>query len=95
MSDKTLSLVCSKALQDGIEGYATGLAEVLGDNLRGVYLYGSLAWGCYHPSTSDLDIIVITREVCAEAQHPAILRIHEELGATRTPRVPDRGTDGR
>lgn len=74
------SLMCSDALQDRIAGYAAELAEVLGGNLRGVYLYGSLARGCYHPFASDLDIIVITREVCAEAQHPAILRIHQDVG---------------
>ncbi len=57
--------------------YTAGLMEVLGDNLRGVYLHGSLARGCHHPSTSDVDIIVVTRESCPEAQHPAILEVHE------------------
>lgn len=75
------SLACNDELQEGIAVYAAGLVEVLGDNLRGVYLYGSLARGCYHPSTSDLDIIVVTRGVCVEAQHPGILRVHESAGA--------------
>ena len=42
--------------------YAAGLAEVLGDNPCGVYLYGSLAQGCYHPATSGMDVIVARRE---------------------------------
>lgn len=52
--------------------------DVLEDNLRGAYLYGSLAWGCYHPSTSDLDFIVIVGQACADAQYPDILHVHEE-----------------
>ena len=63
-----------------IEGYATGLAEVLGGNLIGVYLYGSLARGCYHEGPSDVDIIVVTRSGCAQQQHPAILKAHEDAG---------------
>lgn len=81
MSDKTLSLVCSKALQDGIEGYATGLVEVLGENLVGVYLYGSLVRGCYHSGPSDVDVIVVIGRDCAESEYPEILRVHGDVGA--------------
>lgn len=75
------SLACGDELQEGIVSYASGLTEVLGDNLRGVYLYGSLARGCHHPSTSDVDTIVVTSDDCPEAQHPTILRVHERAGA--------------
>lgn len=33
--------------------------RVLGDNLIGVYLHGSLAMGCFNPIKSDLDLILI------------------------------------
>lgn len=75
------SLACNDELQEGIALYAAGLMEVLGDNLCGVYLYGSLARGCHHPSTSDVDVIVVTREDCPEAQHQAILEVHERAVA--------------
>ena len=74
------SLACGDELQEGIVSYASGLTEVLGDNLRGVYLYGSLARGCHHPATSDVDVIVVTREDCPEEQHSAILEMHERAG---------------
>ncbi|MHB0999248.1 MAG: aminoglycoside adenylyltransferase domain-containing protein [Armatimonadota bacterium] len=46
----------------------------------GVYLYGSLARGCYHPSTSDIDILAITRLPCPEDAIHAILKVHQESG---------------
>ena len=64
-----------------IEVYATGLLRIIGDNLLGVYLYGSLARGCYHEGPSDMDTIVVTRRDCAESQYRAILKVHEDVGA--------------
>ena len=30
-------------------------SEILGDNLIGIYLHGSVAFGCYNPLLSDID----------------------------------------
>jgi predicted nucleotidyltransferase len=38
-----------------------GLGEVLGDELVGVYLHGSLALGCFNPALSDVDVLMVTR----------------------------------
>jgi streptomycin 3"-adenylyltransferase len=38
------------------------LAALLGDNLVGVYLHGSLAMGCFHPATSDMDMLIVLDE---------------------------------
>ena len=37
-------------------------AEILGDNLVGLYLHGSIAFGCYNPRQSDVDYIAVVRE---------------------------------
>ncbi|HYO48454.1 MAG TPA: aminoglycoside adenylyltransferase domain-containing protein [Chloroflexia bacterium] len=37
------------------------LTQILGDNLVGVYLHGSLAMGCFNPERSDIDAIVVVR----------------------------------
>ena len=79
------SLVCSEALQGRIARYATGLIEILGGNLVGVYLYGSLARGCYHAGPSDVDTIVVTGRDCAESEYPAILQVHKDVGAPVDP----------
>lgn len=79
------SLVCPDGLQDRIDKYATGLLRILGENLLGVYLYGSLARGCYQPTSSDVDTIVVTRRGCAESEYPAILQVHKDVGAPVDP----------
>src|SRR3989338_392224 len=37
----------------------------LGDNLVGVYLHGSLAMGCFNPSASDIDLLIVIKKVLA------------------------------
>lgn len=34
---------------------------ILSHNLVGIYLHGSLAFGCYHPVKSDIDFLVVTK----------------------------------
>lgn len=41
----------------------SGLRSVLGDRFLGLYLYGSLAWGDFDPLRSDIDFLVVTRDV--------------------------------
>lgn len=36
------------------------LAAALGDNLMGVYIHGSICLGCFQPTHSDLDVLVVT-----------------------------------
>jgi len=38
------------------------LHSILLDDLVGIYLYGSLAIGCFNPISSDIDIIAVVRE---------------------------------
>ncbi len=38
------------------------LRGLLGENLVGVYLHGSLAFGCFKPDASDVDILVVARD---------------------------------
>lgn len=72
------SLECSDELKRELFDYARELTKALGDNLVEVYLYGSLARRCHNPATSDVDIIVITKERCEEQDIPIILQIHRD-----------------
>ncbi|MFH1694036.1 MAG: aminoglycoside adenylyltransferase domain-containing protein [Bacillota bacterium] len=36
--------------------------NILGDNLVGIYVHGSIAFGCYNPNKSDIDFIVVVKE---------------------------------
>lgn len=35
---------------------------ILGENLCGIYVHGSLAFGCFNPVNSDIDFIVVVNE---------------------------------
>lgn len=36
--------------------------RILGENLVGIYVHGSLAFGCFHWEKSDIDFLVVTKE---------------------------------
>ena len=65
------------------ERFAERSAEILGENLVGVYLHGSAAMGCYNPAKSDLDLIVVTGESpdddCKRAYMDMVMEIHALL----------------
>ncbi|HDK44919.1 MAG TPA: nucleotidyltransferase domain-containing protein, partial [Actinobacteria bacterium] len=42
-----------------VESLVAGIADVLGDELVGVYLHGSLAMGGYYRPKSDLDLLIV------------------------------------
>jgi predicted nucleotidyltransferase len=54
-----------------IVGFVDTLRGLLGANLVGVYLHGSLALGSFNPARSDVDLLVVTRRrVAAESRVP-------------------------
>jgi predicted nucleotidyltransferase len=53
------------------------LRQLLGSNLSGMYVYGSLAFGCYNPARSDVDVLVVTRRrLSAETRRPLSGLLH-------------------
>ena len=51
---------CPRPVRGQLLGFVSNLSEMLGNNLVGVYLHGSLAMGCFNPHASDIDVLVIT-----------------------------------
>ena len=47
-------------------------APSVGDQFRGMYLDGSLAWGGFNPETSDIDCIVTTDDALADDRFLAL-----------------------
>jgi streptomycin 3"-adenylyltransferase len=52
--------------------------SVLQDGLVGMYLYGSLAMGCFNPRSSDIDVIVVTRKRLSKGQRKRIIEYLKE-----------------
>ncbi|HEY3418226.1 MAG TPA: nucleotidyltransferase domain-containing protein [Armatimonadota bacterium] len=71
-------LSCPPAIQQEIIRYAAGLADLLGDRLPALYLYGSLARGCFHEQTSDVDTIALLSEPASEHEMAEILTVHQQ-----------------
>ena len=50
---------CPLEVRQQVTSLVEGMRSILGENLVGVYLHGSLAMGCFNPRRSDLDLLVI------------------------------------
>jgi predicted nucleotidyltransferase len=63
-----------------LERFAGGLAELLGGQLVGVYLHGSLALGCFDPAESDVDFLVATELALGPEDVARLDSLHRSLG---------------
>ena len=51
-----------RSVDEQVGRLVVGFRGVLGDNLHGIYLHGSLALGCFNPARSDIDVLVVVDE---------------------------------
>ncbi len=56
--------------------------RVLGAQLRGLYLYGSLASGDFNPRSSDIDFVVTTQSMLPPETSAALRVMHEQLAGS-------------
>ena len=45
-----------------LDAFVSLCREAFGESLRGVFLHGSAVLGCFHPTGSDIDLLVVTEE---------------------------------
>jgi len=55
--------------------------RIIGDDLAGIYLHGSLAMGCFNPDRSDIDLIVVTAGPMTFETKRKFLEMTAELNA--------------
>lgn len=60
--------------------------DLLGDQLAGIYLHGSLAMGAFNPASSDLDYLVLVHDPLSVAQKQAIIAFTLEQAADAPPK---------
>jgi hypothetical protein len=63
-----------------LDTFAAGVANVLGDNLVGAHVHGSLALGSFEPGESDVDFLVATERDLAAGEIERLAELHDELG---------------
>lgn len=54
--------------QNVIDEFCDMSKAIIGNNLTGIYLHGSLAMGCFNPEKSDIDLIVVIEEDITDDQ---------------------------
>ncbi|MBR4359076.1 MAG: DUF4111 domain-containing protein [Clostridia bacterium] len=62
---------------------------ILGEDLIGVYLHGSLAAGCFHWEISDIDLLVVVRQSLSLEKKMALVKTLYDL----TPDAPQKGIE--
>jgi predicted nucleotidyltransferase len=64
---------CPEDVRLRVTGLVDALRDLLGANLLGVYLHGSLVLGCFNPARSDVDLLAVTRRrIAAESRPPLV-----------------------
>jgi predicted nucleotidyltransferase len=68
-----------------VESLLPGLEESLGEKLVGVYVRGSLAMGDFIPSTSDIDLLVVTEQPVTTLEFATLSALHGHITALPNP----------
>ena len=63
---------CPSPIRAQVNDLIEGFRQLLGENLIGVYLHGSLAAGCHNPDRSDVDLLVVTEHALTLATKHAL-----------------------
>ena len=64
-----------------IDSFVEHSKEILGNNLVGVYLHGSLVMGCFNPQKSDIDLIIVINEPLSDSVKKAYMEMVVEHNA--------------
>jgi hypothetical protein len=59
----------------------SAVQTILGDQFLGLYLYGSLALGDFHPNRSDIDFVALTAGNLSDETFAALATMHEQIKA--------------
>jgi hypothetical protein len=64
-----------------LQDFTEALPTLLGENLEGCYLYGSLTHGAFNPERSDIDCVVVTHRELTDTQFSQLHSWFEGAGA--------------
>lgn len=59
---------------------SNGIKDILGKNLIGLYLFGSLTYGDFNPESSDIDLVVIVKKHLNHHELDLIKQLHKRVG---------------
>jgi hypothetical protein len=62
-----------------------GVRAILGDQLVGIYLYGSLSLGDFDPASSDVDFLAVTADALPQEMLERLRQMHADIAASGLP----------
>ena len=63
-----------------LDTLAKGLTRILGKNLIGLYLTGSLTYGDFDHNSSDIDFLTVMDNTLSEKQLQGVEKLHKDIG---------------
>ena len=60
-------------LKEILSAIADAYKAALGKSLKGIYVHGSIAFGCFHWSKSDIDFLAVVKDSPSQAQKEALI----------------------
>ncbi len=64
-----------RGVKEFVVKIATEIAKIVGDDIIGVYLHGSLAMGGFNPAHSDIDLITVTEKALTVKEKQALVQL--------------------
>ena len=76
-------------IQELLDDFTAKSRHILGDNLTGIYLHGSAVMGCFHPTESDIDLILVVQDEVTDTTKRQFMDMVVELNS----RAPKKGLE--
>lgn len=76
MNDSKKGITRYEDINEILLSLTTGMAQILGENLIGVYLTGSLSYGDFNPKNSDIDLLTILKTPTPQEKLEALKQMH-------------------
>lgn len=70
-----------KDINKVLHSLTAGMVHILGENLVGVYLTGSLSYGDFNPENSDIDLLTILKNPVSQEKLEALKQLHLQVEA--------------
>jgi predicted nucleotidyltransferase len=76
---------CPRAVRGQVEEVVSCVRENLKGNLAGVYLHGSIAFGCFDPRGGDIDLLIVSERAIARDAKRAIVKCLLDVSGRAVP----------
>ncbi len=70
-----------QVVKDCLRDFKLSIHHLLGDNLVGIYVHGSISMGCFKPGNSDIDVLIVIEDALEHALKLPLLELFDRLAA--------------